>query len=71
MSLGDRILGGLKTIILIEERTKALDEVLKGLRTRVETGLNDHEKRLVRLETMIEIARPDGTVLRIAPPPPS
>jgi hypothetical protein len=71
VSLGDRILGGLKTIILIEERTKALDEVLKGLRTRVETGLNDHEKRLVRLETMIEIARPDGTVLRIAPPPPS
>jgi len=68
MSLGDRVLGGLKTIILIEERTKALDEVLKGLKAKVETGLADHEKRLTRIETIIEIARPDGAVLRLTPP---
>jgi hypothetical protein len=68
MSLGDRVLGGLKTIILIEERTKALDEVLKSLKTKVETGLTDHEKRLTRIETIIEFARPDGAVLRLTPP---
>ena len=68
MNLGDRVLRGLKTIILIEERTKALDEVLKGLKAKVETSLADHEKRLTRIETIIEIARPDGAVLRLTPP---
>jgi hypothetical protein len=68
MSIGDRILAGLKTIVLIEERTKALDDMVKSLRAKVETTLIDHEKRLTRLETIIEIARPDGSVLRIAPP---
>lgn len=67
MSLGDRILSGLRTIVLIEERTKSLDEALKALKTKIETGLANHEARLVRLETIIEIARPDGAVLRIAP----
>ena len=68
MSIGERILGGLKTIVLIEERTKALDDMVKSLKSKVDTTLTDHEKRLTRLETIIEIARPDGTVLRIAPP---
>ena len=68
MSLGDRILAGLKTIILIEERTKALDDSLKSLRNKIDGALADHERRLTRLETIIEIARPDGAVLRIAPP---
>lgn len=68
MSLGERILSGLKTIVLIEERTKALDDALKGLRGRIDTSLADHEKRLTRLETIVEITRPDGGVLRIAPP---
>ena len=67
MSFGDRILSGLKSIVLIEERTKALDEVLKSLKGKVEGSLADHERRLTRLETIIEIARPDGAVLRIAP----
>jgi len=66
VTLGDRVLGGLKTIILIEERTNALDDALKGLKAKIETGLADHEKRLTRIETIIEIARPDGAVLRIA-----
>ena len=68
MSIGDRVLAGLKTIILIEERTKALDDALKSFKGKVETALTDHEKRLTRLETIVEIARPDGAVLRIAPP---
>lgn len=68
MSFAERVLTGLKTIVLIEERTKALDELLKAVSAKVEAGLADHEKRLVRLETMVEITRPQGGVLRIAPP---
>ena len=67
MTFGERLLGGLKTIVLIEERNKALDEAVRSLKTKVETTLADHEKRLTRLETIIEITRPDGGVLRIAP----
>ncbi len=68
MSFGDRVLAGLRTIVLIEERTRQLDEALKSIRTKLDTQLADHEKRLVRLETIIEIARPDGATLRITPP---
>ncbi len=67
MSLGERILASLKTIVLIEERTKALDEALKGVTAKIDSSLTDHEKRLTRLETIVEITRPDGGVLRIAP----
>jgi hypothetical protein len=69
VSLGDRVLSGLKTIVLIEERTKALDDALKGLKVKIENSVVDHEKRLTRLETIVEITRPDGGVLRIAPSP--
>ena len=68
MSFAERVLAGLKTIVLIEERTKALDELLKAVSAKVEAGLANHEKRLVRLETVVEITRPQGGVLRIAPP---
>jgi hypothetical protein len=44
--------------------------LVKGLKAKVESGLADHEKRLIRLETMIEIARPDSAVLGIAHSPP-
>lgn len=67
MSFGERIIAGLKTIMLIEERTKTLDDMVKGLKARVDVTLTDHEKRLTRLETIVEIVRPDGAVLRIAP----
>jgi hypothetical protein len=67
VNLGDRILSSLKTIVLIEERTKALDDAFKGLKTKIDNSVADHEKRLTRLETIIEITRPDGGVLRIAP----
>ena len=67
MSLGERVLSGLKTIVLIEERTKALDDALKGLKAKIDSSVADHEKRLTRLETIVEITRPDGGVLRIAP----
>lgn len=66
MSLTDRVFSALRTIVLIDERTKLTDETLKALKAKAEAGLADHEKRLTRLETIIEIARPDGTILRIA-----
>ncbi len=67
MSLGERILSSLKTIVLIEERTRALDDALKSVKAKIDGSLSDHEKRLTRLETIVEITRPDGGVLRIAP----
>ncbi len=45
------------------ERIAVLADGVKTLVVKVE----DHEARLVRLETIVEIARPDGSVLKIAP----
>jgi predicted component of type VI protein secretion system len=70
VGLGDRIVGGMKTIFLIEEQTRKLGESLQDIRRKIDGGLADHEKRLTRLETIIEITRPDGAVLRIAQEPP-
>lgn len=68
MSLADRILSGLKTVVLIEERVSRLDSSLTTLRDTTQAKLANHETRLTRIETIIEIARPDGSTLRIAPP---
>ncbi len=72
MSFTDRILSGLKTVVLIEERVTALSATVAALKIAAEAKLANHEARLTRIETIIEIARPDGTTLRIAPasPPP-
>jgi hypothetical protein len=45
------------------ERIAVLADGVTTLVAKVE----DHESRLVRLETIVEIARPDGSILRIAP----
>jgi C4-dicarboxylate-specific signal transduction histidine kinase len=45
------------------ERMTTLTDGVKSLAKKVE----DHQSRLVRLETIIEITRPDGGVLRISP----
>lgn len=68
MSLADRILSGLKTVVLIEERVSTLDSSLATLRDTTQAKLANHETRLTRIETIIEIARPDGSTLRIAQP---
>ena len=68
MSLADRILSGLKTVVLIEERVSRLGSSVDALKGATETKLANHETRLTRIETLIEIARPDGSVLRIAAP---
>lgn len=45
------------------ERVNALGESVKTLAARVE----NHHERIIRIETLISIHRPDGTTLRIAP----
>jgi hypothetical protein len=47
----------------LSERVTTLTDGVKALAKRVE----DHQTRLVRLETIVEITRPDGGVLRLAP----
>lgn len=47
----------------LSERVTTLTDGVKALAKRVE----DHQTRLVRLETIVEITRPDGEVLRLAP----
>ena len=68
MSLADRILSGLKTVVLIEERVSRLGSSVDALKDTTETKFANHETRLTRIETLIEIARPDGSVLRIRAP---
>jgi hypothetical protein len=50
----------------LAERVTILTDGVKALASKVE----DHQTRLVRLETIVEIALPDGGVLRIAAKPP-
>jgi hypothetical protein len=47
----------------LSERVTTLTDGVKALAKRVE----DHQTRLVRLETIVEIARSGGGVLRLAP----
>jgi len=67
MTLSDRIVAGLKTMLLIQEQVVRLESSQKSLAEAFRTRIDDHEKRLTRIETIIEIARPDGSVLRLAP----
>jgi hypothetical protein len=67
MTLSDRIVAGLKTMLLIQEQVARLESSQRNLADAFRTKIEDHEKRLIRMETIIEIARPDGSVLRFAP----
>ncbi|MBB6249857.1 hypothetical protein [Nitrospirillum iridis] len=64
MSTLKDILNGLKTTIELNSKVvsvgNAVSELTKDMRNL--------DRRLVRVETIIEIARPDGAVLRIAKP---
>jgi hypothetical protein len=50
-------------LAVLGEKFALLADNIGKLQTKVEA----HESRLVRLETIIEISRPDGTTLRILP----
>jgi len=68
MSFTDRILSGLKTVILIEERVTTLSATVHALKSLTEQKLTDHDRRLTRLETIIDLTRPNNTPLRLGPP---
>ena len=63
MSVLKDILDGVRTTIELNGRVVAM----AGSVERLATDVRDIDRRLVRVETIVEIARPDGAVLRIAP----
>jgi hypothetical protein len=64
MSAIKDILEGLKTAIELNSKVVSVAKAVDGMAT----DIRDLDRRLVRVETIIEIARPDGTTLRISPP---
>lgn len=59
------ILSGLKTAIELNGKVVSVGNAVD----RLVIDMRDIDRRLVRVETIIEIARPDGAVLRIANAP--
>jgi hypothetical protein len=57
------ILSSLKTTIELNGKVVSVANAVD----RLTTDMRDLDRRLVRVETIIEIARPDGGILRIAP----
>lgn len=64
MSAIKDILDGLKTAIELNSKVVSVANAVNSMAT----DIRDLDRRLVRVETIIEIARPDGSVLRISPP---
>lgn len=60
-AIGD-ILAGLKTAIELNGKVVSVANAVD----RLAIDVRDLDRRLVRVETLIEVARPDGSVLRIA-----
>ncbi len=62
MSLYGEAIAAIKSVILIDERVQSVARNVDRLADEV----RDMKDRLIRLETMVEIARGDGSVLRSA-----
>ena len=62
MSLHGEAIAAIKSVILIDERVQSVARKLDRLADEV----RDMKDRLIRLETMVEVTRGDGSVLRIA-----
>lgn len=62
MSAIKDILAGLKTAIELNGKVVSVANAVD----RLAADMRDFDRRLVRVETVIEISRPDGSVLRIA-----
>jgi hypothetical protein len=65
MSAISDILTGLKTVMELTAKVGALTQDIDRLAAEV----RDIDRRLVRVETIIEVTRADGSVLRIARDP--
>ena len=62
MNLYGDAIAAIKSIVLIDERVQSLTEKVDRLADEVRRNAD----RLMRLETIVEVARPEGVVLRIA-----
>lgn len=62
MSTIKDILAGLKSTIELNGKVVSVANEVD----RLATDMREFDRRLVRVETVIEITRPDGSVLRIA-----
>lgn len=65
MSPYGEAIAAIKSVILIDERVQSVARKLDRLADEV----RDMKDRLIRLETLVEITRGDGAVLRIARDP--
>lgn len=63
MSTISDILAGLKTAIELNSKVVSVATAVE----RLATDMRDVDRRLTRVETIIEITRTDGSVLRLAP----
>ncbi|MDB5396737.1 MAG: hypothetical protein JWM91_4243 [Rhodospirillales bacterium] len=61
MSIAKDILSGLKTAIDMNGKVVSVAQAVE----RLATDMRDFDRRLVRIETIIEITRPDGVTLRL------
>jgi len=62
-ALGD-IMTGLRTVMSLTEKVEGLTKDVGAIGVE----LRSVDRRLIRLETIIEVTRNDGAVLRIAKP---
>lgn len=65
MSAVDSLLGSIRRVILMESKLQDLAVGLKELSGRVV----DHEGRLIRIETLVELAQRQGGQRRLPPLP--
>jgi hypothetical protein len=65
MSLYGEAIAAIKSVILIDERVQSVAKKVDRLADEV----RDMKDRLIRLETVVEMTRGDGGVLRIARDP--
>lgn len=63
MSLYGEALSAIRSIMLLDERLQSLTGKVDKLADEV----HDMGTRLVRLETIIELTRSDGAVIRLSP----
>jgi hypothetical protein len=67
MSILDQVLSGIRDAVLLSEKVERLSNNTEA----VALELRDHDRRLVRLETMVEMAQATagrGSARRLNPP---
>lgn len=64
MSAFDRLLDSVREVIVLGSEIKRMNEDIRDLALEV----RDHERRLIRIETLIEVAGAKGGARRLTPP---